>query len=59
MMIFDNTIAELWAKYLPKKLASCSMTNCGWFSGIQCPEFGTVNPVTFLIHHISCPNIQP
>jgi hypothetical protein len=51
-MFGNNTIALIFSgsrnkNYWLNNFASCSMTNFGCSSGIQCPESGTVMPVTF------------
>src|SRR5215204_4293856 len=43
----QRAVLLLFTSYSLKNFASCSMTNCGCSSGIQCPESGTVMPVTF------------
>jgi hypothetical protein len=43
----NELVLLLFTSYSLKNFASCSMTNCGCSSGIQCPESGTVMPVTF------------
>jgi hypothetical protein len=56
MLDVDNTITKLTENnhlvalvvlLPPKKLITCCITKSGCSSGIQCPESGTVTPVTF------------
>ena len=44
----DTTPApKKYIVYSLKNLVNCSTRNFGCSSGIKCPEFGTVTPVTF------------
>ena len=44
----DTTPApKRYIVYSLKNLVNCSTRNFGCSSGIKCPEFGTVTPVTF------------